>query len=61
MAVQGQIVEEPRNIYAGMVLAEAGRLVQLEQAVKNMLYLEVLLPDEGYTLKMVIGEEDGHT
>ena len=60
MAVQGPIVEEPRNIYADMVLVEAWRLVLLEQVVKNMLYLEVLLLDEGYTLKTVIGEEDGH-
>ena len=60
VAVQGQIVEEPRNIYADMVLVEAWRLVRLEQVVRNMLYLEVLLPDEGYTLKMVIEEEDGH-
>ena len=61
MAVQGQIVEEPRNIYADMVLAEAWWLVRLEQVVRNMLYLEVLLPDEGYTLKMVIEERGGHS
>ena len=60
MAVQGQIVEEPRNIYADMVLVEAWRLVRLEQVVRNMLYWEVLLPDVGYILKMVIEEEDGH-
>ena len=60
VVVQGQIVEAPRNIYADTALAEELRLVLLEQVVKNMLYLEVLLLDEGYTLKTVIGEEDGH-
>ena len=60
MAVQGQIVEEPRNNCVDMVLAEAGRLVRLERVVRNMLYWEVLLPDVGYILKMVIEEEDGH-
>ena len=60
MAVQGQIVEEPRNNCVDMVLAEAGRLVRLERVVRNMLCWEVLLLDEGYTLKTVIGEEDGH-
>ena len=60
MAVQGQIVEEPRNNYVDMVLAEAGRLVRLERVVRNMLYWEVLLLDEGYTLKMETEKEDGH-
>ena len=60
VVVQGQIVEAPRNIYADTALAEELRLVLLEQVVRNMLYWEVLLPDVGYTLKMVIEEEDGH-
>ena len=60
VAVQGQIVEEPRNNCVDMVSAEAWRLVRLEGVVRNMLCWEVLLLDEGYTLKTVIGEEDGH-